>query len=97
MGVNVIDRATGDPNSGNDVYLPAVKCRYCVTSLENSAGKPWRWWGVPTGKSTIASLITRFYDIIDEGQYPDGWSRFRQNTPWPLRNQVALVSKRASV
>ncbi len=41
-----------------------------------------------SGKSTIASLITRFYDI-DQGTHPDGWSTCG-NTPCTasLRNQV---------
>ncbi|WP_369671684.1 ATP-binding cassette domain-containing protein, partial [Enterococcus faecium] len=45
-----------------------------------------------SGKSTIASLITRFYDI-DEGEILLDGNDLREYTLQSLRNQVALVSQ----
>jgi len=45
-----------------------------------------------SGKSTIAGLITRFYDI-DEGQILLDGHDLREYTLTSLRNQVALVSQ----
>ena len=45
-----------------------------------------------SGKSTIASLITRFYDI-DEGEILMDGHDLREYTLASLRNQVALVSQ----
>jgi subfamily B ATP-binding cassette protein MsbA len=45
-----------------------------------------------SGKSTIASLITRFYDI-DEGEILLDGHDLREYTLQSLRNQVALVSQ----
>ncbi|MEI8441243.1 ATP-binding cassette domain-containing protein, partial [Escherichia coli] len=45
-----------------------------------------------SGKSTIASVITRFYDI-DEGEILIDGHDLRQYTLASLRNQVALVSQ----
>lgn len=45
-----------------------------------------------SGKSTIASLITRFYDI-DEGHILMDGHDLREYTLASLRNQVALVSQ----
>ncbi|MCJ8062885.1 ATP-binding cassette domain-containing protein, partial [Staphylococcus aureus] len=94
-GKRVIDRATGDLEFRNVTFtypgreVPALR----NINLKIPAGKTVALVGRSgSGKSTIASLITRFYDI-DEGHILMDGHDLREYTLASLRNQVALVSQ----
>ena len=84
-GTRVIARAKGDLEFRNVTFtypgreVPAGK----TVALVGRSG---------SGKSTIASLITRFYDI-DQGEILLDGHDLREYTLQSLRNQVALVSQ----
>ncbi|MBS0847803.1 lipid A ABC transporter ATP-binding protein/permease MsbA [Citrobacter sp. JGM124] len=94
-GTRVIERSTGDVEfrhvtftyAGRDV--PALR----DVNLTIPAGKTVALVGRSgSGKSTIASLITRFYDA-QEGEILIDGHDIREYTLNSLRNQVALVSQ----
>ena len=94
-GKRVIERATGDVEFRNVTFtypgrdVPALR----NINLKIPAGKTVALVGRSgSGKSTIASLITRFYDI-DEGEILMDGHDLREYTLASLRNQVALVSQ----
>jgi len=94
-GKRVIERATGDLEFRNVTFtypgreVPALR----NINLNIPAGKTVALVGRSgSGKSTIASLITRFYDI-DEGQILMDGHDLREYTLASLRDQVALVSQ----
>lgn len=58
--------------------------------------KPWRWSAAGSGKSTIASLLTRFYDI-SVGKSCLMGSTFVIIASWLWRRPVAHEPERASV
>lgn len=94
-GTKVIERATGDIEFRNVTFtypgrdVPALR----DISLTIPSGKTVALVGRSgSGKSTIASLITRFYDI-DEGQIIIDGHDIREYTLASLRDQVALVSQ----
>ena len=91
----MIERATGDVEFRNVTFtypgrdVPALR----NINLKIPAGKTVALVGRSgSGKSTIASLITRFYDI-DEGEILMDGHDLREYTLASLRNQVALVSQ----
>lgn len=92
-GKRVIERATGDVEFCNVTftYLGRDVLALRNINLKILAGKTVALVGrFGLGKLTIASLITRFYDI-DEGEIlMDGYD-LREYTLALLRNQVALV------
>ncbi len=94
-GTQVIERSVGDIEFRNVTFTypgretPALR----NVSLTIPAGKTVALVGRSgSGKSTIASLITRFYDIDDGEILIDGHD-IREYTLSSLRNQVALVSQ----
>lgn len=94
-GTQVIERSVGDIEFRNVTFTypgretPALR----NVSLRIPAGKTVALVGRSgSGKSTIASLITRFYDIDDGEILIDGHD-IREYTLSSLRNQVALVSQ----
>lgn len=94
-GQRVIQRAVGDLEFRQvtfhypDHQTPVLK----NISLKIPAGKTVALVGRSgSGKSTIASLITRFYDISQGEILLDGYN-LRDYTLTSLRNQVALVSQ----
>ncbi|PWW10188.1 lipid A ABC transporter ATP-binding protein/permease MsbA [Mangrovibacter plantisponsor] len=94
-GTKVIERSTGDIEFRNVTFtypgrdVPALR----DISLTIPSGKTVALVGRSgSGKSTIASLITRFYDI-DDGQIIIDGHDIREYTLASLRDQVALVSQ----
>lgn len=94
-GQRIIQRAVGDLEFRQvtfhypDHQTPVLK----NISLKIPAGKTVALVGRSgSGKSTIASLITRFYDISQGEILLDGYN-LRDYTLTSLRNQVALVSQ----
>ena len=94
-GQKHLDRAKGDIVFQNVTFtypcreVPALK----KINLELPAGKTIALVGRSgSGKSTIASLLTRFYDI-DSGEIRLDGHDLRQYRLRDLRNQVALVSQ----
>lgn len=94
-GTRIIGRATGDITFRDVTFsypgreVPAVR----NITMTIPAGKTVALVGRSgSGKSTIASLITRFYDI-DGGQILLDGHDLREYTLASLRNQVALVSQ----
>lgn len=94
-GQRVLERAKADVAFRNVTFTypgreaPALR----NISLNIPAGKTVALVGRSgSGKSTIASLMTRFYDI-DEGEILLDGHDLREYTLQSLRNQVALVSQ----
>jgi subfamily B ATP-binding cassette protein MsbA len=94
-GTRVIERSQGDIEFRDVTFtypgreVPALR----DVSLTIPAGKTVALVGRSgSGKSTIASLITRFYDI-DKGEIHIDGNDIREYTLASLRNQVALVSQ----
>ncbi|UYU33184.1 lipid A ABC transporter ATP-binding protein/permease MsbA [Siccibacter colletis] len=94
-GTRVIERAKGDLEFRNVTFtypgreIPALR----DINLSLPAGKTVALVGRSgSGKSTMASLITRFYDI-DSGEILLDGHDLREYTLSSLRNQVALVSQ----
>ena len=94
-GTLTIERAKGDVDFRNVTFTypgrdtPALR----DINLHIPEGKTVALVGRSgSGKSTIAGLITRFYDI-DEGQILLDGHDLREYTLTSLRNQVALVSQ----
>ena len=94
-GTRVIERAKGDLEFRNVTFtypgrdIPALR----DINLAIPAGKTVALVGRSgSGKSTIASLITRFYDV-DSGEITMDGHDLREYTLASLRNQVALVSQ----
>lgn len=94
-GTKVIERSQGDIEFRDVTFtypgreIPALR----DISLTIPAGKTVALVGRSgSGKSTIASLITRFYDI-DSGEIRIDSNDIRDYTLASLRNQVALVSQ----
>lgn len=94
-GQRVLERAKADVAFRNVTFTypgreaPALR----NISLNIPAGKTVALVGRSgSGKSTIASLMTRFYDI-DEGEIMLDGHDLREYTLQSLRNQVALVSQ----
>ncbi|HDC4330503.1 TPA: lipid A ABC transporter ATP-binding protein/permease MsbA, partial [Enterobacter cloacae] len=94
-GQRVLERAKADVAFRNVKFTypgreaPALR----NISLNIPAGKTVALVGRSgSGKSTIASLMTRFYDI-DEGEILLDGHDLREYTLQSLRNQVALVSQ----
>lgn len=94
-GTRVIERAKGDLEFCNVTFtypgrdIPALR----DINLAIPAGKTVALVGRSgSGKSTIASLITRFYDV-DSGEITMDGHDLREYTLASLRNQVALVSQ----
>lgn len=94
-GQRIIQRAVGDLEFRQvtfhypDHQTPVLK----NISLKIPAGKTVALVGRSgSGKSTIASLITRFYDLSQGEILLDGYN-LRDYTLTSLRNQVALVSQ----
>lgn len=94
-GKRNIERATGDLEFRNVTFsypgreVPALR----DINLTIPAGKTIALVGRSgSGKSTIASLITRFYDI-DSGEILLDGHDLREYTLTSLRDQVALVSQ----
>ncbi|MTD40525.1 lipid A ABC transporter ATP-binding protein/permease MsbA [Erwinia sp. CPCC 100877] len=94
-GTKVIERSQGDIEFRDVTFtypgreIPALR----DISLTIPAGKTVALVGRSgSGKSTIASLITRFYDI-DKGEIHIDGNDIREYTLASLRNQVALVSQ----
>ncbi|MXP56132.1 lipid A ABC transporter ATP-binding protein/permease MsbA [Pantoea sp. Mhis] len=94
-GVRVMDRAKGNIEFRNvtfmypGLYIPALQ----NINFQLSAGKTIALVGRSgCGKSTIASLITRFYDVTQGCILLDGYD-LREYTLRSLRNQIALVSQ----
>ncbi|SFM90190.1 ATP-binding cassette, subfamily B, MsbA [Izhakiella capsodis] len=94
-GQRVIDRAQGDVAFKNVTFtypgrdVPALH----NISLTIPKGKTLALVGRSgSGKSTIASLLTRFYDI-QQGEILIDGHELREYTLGSLRNQVALVSQ----
>ncbi|WP_024548370.1 lipid A ABC transporter ATP-binding protein/permease MsbA [Siccibacter turicensis] len=94
-GTRVIERAKGDLEFRNVTFtypgrdIPALR----DINLAIPAGKTVALVGRSgSGKSTIASLITRFYDV-DSGEITMDGHDLREYTLSSLRNQVALVSQ----
>ncbi len=94
-GTKVIERSQGDIEFRDVTFtypgreIPALR----DISLTIPAGKTVALVGRSgSGKSTIASLITRFYDI-DKGAIHIDDNDIREYTLASLRNQVALVSQ----
>lgn len=97
-GKRVIERATGDVEFRNVTFtypgrdVPALR----NINLKIPAGKTVALVGRSgSGKSTIASLITRFYDI-DEGEILMDGHDLREYTLASLRNQL-LWCRRMSI
>ncbi|KFD18127.1 MULTISPECIES: lipid A ABC transporter ATP-binding protein/permease MsbA [Tatumella] len=94
-GTRVVSRARGDIAFRNVTFcypgrdIPALH----NISMELPAGKTVALVGRSgSGKSTIASLLTRFYDIQSGEIILDGHD-LKEYTLQSLRNQVALVSQ----
>ncbi|MDU3076602.1 MAG: lipid A ABC transporter ATP-binding protein/permease MsbA, partial [Mixta calida] len=94
-GTRVIERAKGDIEFRNVTFtypgrdIPALR----DINLSIPAGKTVALVGRSgSGKSTMASLLTRFYDIQQGEILIDGHD-LREYTLRSLRNQVALVSQ----
>ncbi len=94
-GTRVLDRAQGEIEFRNVTFcypgreIPALH----DISMTLPAGKTVALVGRSgSGKSTIASLLTRFYDIQSGEITLDGHD-LREYTLHSLRNQVALVSQ----
>ncbi len=95
IGTRQLTRATGDIELRNVSFTypgrdtPALR----DISLKIAAGKTVALVGRSgSGKSTIANLLTRFYDIQQGEILLDG-HELREYTLSSLRNQVALVSQ----
>ncbi|NJD00941.1 lipid A ABC transporter ATP-binding protein/permease MsbA [Candidatus Erwinia dacicola] len=94
-GKRTIERAKGNIEFRNVTFsypgrdIPAMR----DTNLSIPAGKTVALVGRSgSGKSTMASLLTRFYDIQQGEILMDGYD-LREYTLASLRNQVALVSQ----
>ncbi|PKH03902.1 lipid ABC transporter permease/ATP-binding protein [Psychromonas sp. MB-3u-54] len=94
-GTKVIKRAKGDIELNNIVFSypttekPALK----NVSFKVKAGETFALVGRSgSGKSTIANLLTRFYDI-DSGVISIDGVNIQEYTLASLRNQVAIVSQ----
>ncbi len=94
-GIRQVVRAKGDIEFNNVTFyypgkdIPALR----DINLSISEGKTVALVGRSgSGKSTIAHLLTRFYDIQEGKILMDGYD-LREYTLASLRNQVALVSQ----
>lgn len=94
-GTRVIKRAVGDVEFKNVTFaysgktIPALRDISLVIPANKTVALVGR---SGSGKSTIASLMTRFYDIQQGEILMDGHD-LREYTLQSLRNQVALVSQ----
>lgn len=94
-GKQVIKRSTGDVEFRHVTFSYAGRDTPALrdVNLKIPAGKTVALVGRSgSGKSTIASLITRFYDVQEGAILIDGHD-IREYTLSSLRNQVALVSQ----
>ena len=94
-GRRVIERSTGDVEFRHVTFTYAGRAAPALhdVNLTIPAGKTVALVGRSgSGKSTIASLITRFYDA-QEGEILIDGHDVREYTLNSLRNQVALVSQ----
>ncbi len=94
-GTKQLDKAKGDItfNQVTFNYLGRDKPALNKISLELPAGKTVALVGRSgSGKSTIANLITRFYDI-NEGEITLDGHNIQDYTLQSLRNQIAVVSQ----
>lgn len=94
-GKHVIKRSTGDVEFRHVTFSYAGRDTPALrdVNLKIPAGKTVALVGRSgSGKSTIASLITRFYDVQEGAILIDGHD-IREYTLGSLRNQVALVSQ----
>lgn len=94
-GTKVIKRAKGDIELKNIVftYPTAEKPALNNVSFKINAGETFALVGRSgSGKSTIANLLTRFYDI-DSGVISVDGVNIQEYTLASLRDQVAIVSQ----
>lgn len=94
-GTKQLDKAKGDIKFNNVTfnYLGRDKPALSNISLELPAGKTVALVGRSgSGKSTIANLITRFYDIT-QGEITLDGHNIKDYTLQSLRNQIAVVSQ----
>ena len=94
-GSKVIERAKGDITLNNIVftYPNAEKPALNKVSFSVQAGETFALVGRSgSGKSTIANLLTRFYDI-DSGEITVDGVNIQEYTLASLRDQVAIVSQ----
>jgi subfamily B ATP-binding cassette protein MsbA len=93
-GTRVIERAKGNLKFENVTFTYPGRERRAAQYQPRYPGRENRRAGgaLGSGKSTIASLITRFYDI-DDGQILLDGHDLREYKLSSLRDQVALVSQ----
>nr|WP_282557754.1 lipid A ABC transporter ATP-binding protein/permease MsbA [Providencia burhodogranariea] len=94
-GTKVLSQVKGDVEFKNVTFTYATKEHPALDNISFNlpAGKSVALVGRSgSGKSTIANLITRFYDI-DEGSIQIDGNDIREYTLESLRSQVALVSQ----